>query len=540
MIRPATTVPLLLTVLLMGCANGAMEAADFISCHSDSECGGEQVCFPEGCGDPGQNIVVEVVPNPKGGLHAQDFRVDDLRSEQNIELFDPATLQGSVRVESMSSAINYSAPITLRLTGESLLIPGVVRRHESTLTPDNGGYTLPVGAGHYTVTLLAPNTELPPQSTAQAVLINPGRTVTQDFLLPASSALVRLSGWVLGRNGLPVDVDLEAQALDDNLRPLSQRVAVKRATGELSLALPPSASLLANVILQVRPTSPDALVPQQTFTVNPRLGLQEPLSMGDYGAPVTLRGRVLDQDGQPVPQATVYLQGKVGGGGQYTSRKALTDTSGVFELLALPSAPDASMTLYAAPPPGSSAGITLKPVTVPRGGTSLAQDVTCGTRMKVRGKLQMPSGSQPAPGVKVVAESIGELPGWPRPTFTIEASRPTDDLGQFEIALDPGQYRFDFIPTDGLPRVSRIVTVRPGETTGTGGLLELTPFTLSKGRRVSGSVSFSGERVMQTTAPYASIRFFRVVNVEGRPSSLLLAQTLTDQNGTYSTTLPTR
>lgn len=256
--------------------------------------------------------------------------------------------------------------------------------------------------------------------------------------------------------------------------------------------------------------------------------------MGDFGTPVTLRGRVIDQDGQPVPQATVYVQGKVGGGGQYSSRKVLTDTNGVFEFLTLPSAPDSSMTLYAAPPPGSSAGLTLKPVTVPRGSTTLVQDVACGPRMKVRGRLQLPDGSQWAPGVKVVAESVGELPGWPRPSFIVEALRPTDDQGRFELALDPGQYRFDFIPTDGLPRVSRIVTVRPGE------VQELTTFTLSKGRRISGLVSITGQRVMQPAAPYASVRFFRVVNVEGKPSSLLLAQTLTDQNGTYSTSLPTR
>jgi len=535
MSRPIATGVLLLPVLVMGCANSPMDFAS-ITCHSDSECGDEQVCFADGCGDPGQNIVVEVVPNPKGGLHAQDFRVEALRSEQNIELFDPATLQGQVRVEATSSSsVNYTAPITLRMTGESLLLPGVVRRHESTLTPDNGTYTLPVGSGNYTVTLLAPNTELPPQSSLREVQVHPGRLVTQDFLLPAVSALVRLSGRVVGHDGLPVDVDLEAQALDENLRPLSQRVAVKRGTeGVLSLALHPSALLLTTVFIQVVPTSADSLVPQRTFSVNPRLGLQEPLSLGDFGTPVTVRGRVTGQDGQPVPQATVYLQGKVGGGGQYSSRKVLTDANGVFELLTLPSAPDSSMTLFAAPPPGSAAGLTLKPVTVPRGGTSLTRDVTCGARMKVRGKLLLPSDSKPAPGVRVVAESIGELPGWPRPAFTIEAPRPTDDQGQFELALDPGQYRFDFIPTDGLPRVSRIVTVLPGEST------ELTAFTLSKGRRVSGLVSITGQRVMQPAAPYASVRFFRVVNVEGKPSSLLLAQTLTDQNGTYSTSLPTR
>jgi hypothetical protein len=539
MSRPIAT-GVLLAVLVTGCADGAMDFAS-ITCHSDSECGAEQVCFPEGCGDPGQNIVVEVVPNPKGGLHAQDFRVDALRSEQNIELFDQAILQGQVRVEATSSSsVNYTAPITLRLTGESLLIPGVLRRHESTLTPENGGYMLPVGAGNYTVTLLTPNTELPPLSAPRDVQVHPGRLVTQDFLLPALSALSRLSGKVVGSNGLPLDVELEAQALDENQRPLSHRVAVTRDTGELSLVLPPSALLLPNVLLQVVPTSADTLVPKQTFIVNPRQGIQQPLSMGDFGTAVTVRGKVTDQNGQPVSQATVYLQGKVGGGGQYSSRKVLTDATGGFELPTLPSAPDAQMTLFAAPPPGSAAGLTLKPITVPRAGTPVAQDVKCGTRMKVRGQLLLPSESRPAPGVRVVVESVGEHPGWPRPAFTVEAPRSTDDQGQFEIALDPGQYRFDFIPTDGLPRVSRFVTVPPGDGTPVGGVQQLTPFTLSKGRRVSGLVSISGQRMMQPAAPYASVRFFRVVNVEGRPWSLLLAQTLTDQNGTYSTSLPTR
>ncbi len=526
---------LLLAALVTGCAAADFDSA-FLGCRGDDECGDNQVCFPEGCGDPGKNIRVEVVPDPKGGLYAQDFRVEDLRSEQNIELFDPATLQGQVRREGVSSS-TYSAPVTLRLTGESLLIPGVIRRHETTLTPDSSGYSLPVASGRYTVTLLAADTELPPQSTTREV--QPGNAVTLDFTLPASTSLVRLSGKVVGSDGLPVDVDLEAQALDEALRPLSQRVAVNRTTGELTLSLPPSAALLPNVLVQVLPNSAEALVPQKLFNVNPRLGIQEPLSMGDYGLPVPVRGRVKDQDGQPLAQATVYLQGKVGGGGQYSSRRVMTDANGMFEVFTLASALDASTMLYVVPPPGSRAGITLKSLTVPRAGLSLAQEVTCENRMKVQGTLLMPSDSLFAAGVKVVAEPIGELRGWPRPSFMVEASRPTDDMGHFELALDPGQYRLDFIPTDGLPRVSRIVTVRPGEDTP-GGVQELSSFTLSKGRRVTGHVSFSGQRMMEPAAPYASIRFFRVVDVEGKPSALLLAQTLTDQDGSYSTTLPTR
>ncbi|HEX8436476.1 carboxypeptidase regulatory-like domain-containing protein [Archangium sp.] len=533
--RRLSTTVLLLAALVTGCAPGDPEDT-VISCRNDNECGDNEVCFPEGCGDPGKNIRVEVVPDPKGGLYAQDFRVEDLRSEQNIELFDPATLQGQVRVEGASTSSTYSAPVTLRLTGESLLIPGVIRRHETTLTPESSGYSLPVASGRYTVTLLAANPELPPQSTTRDV--QPGRAVTLDFTLPVSTSLVRLSGKVVGRDGLPVDVDMEAQALDEALRPLSQRVAVKRATGELTLSLPPSAALLPNVLIQVLPTSAEALVPQKLFNVNPRQGIQEPLSMGDYGLPTTVRGRVKDLEGQPVAQATVYLQGKVGGGGQYSSRRVLTDANGVFEALTLASAIEPMM-LHVVPPPSSRAGITLKSLTVPRAGLTLAQEVTCGDRMKVQGTLQLPSGSRPAAGVRVVAEPVAELNGWPRPSYRVEATRPTDDLGRFELALDPGQYRLDFLPADGLPRVSRIVTVRPGEDTP-GGVQELSSFTLSKGRRVTGHVSFGGERVMSPAAPYASVRFFRVVDVEGKPSALLLSQTLTDQSGSYSTLLPTR
>jgi hypothetical protein len=527
----------LLAVLATGCMGNPSYFA--ISCRSDKECDDGKVCFPEGCGDPGQNIVVEVIPNPKGGLHAQDFQVEQLRSQQNIELFDPSLLRGRVHREDALHAMPtaYAAPVTVRMAGESLLIPGVARRHESTLVPVDGAYSLPVGAGSYSVTLLPADTELPPLVETRDV--QPGQEVTLDFLLPDASELTRLGGKVV-RLGEPlVDTDLEVQALDAAQRPLSQRMRVTAGTGSFTLSLPPSAALFSSVLIRVMPTSADAPVPQKVFTVNPRLGILEPLELGDYGEPVTVRGRVLGPDGQPLEAATVYLQGKVGGGGQYRSGKVLTSKQGHFELRTLPGTPDSPMLLYVIPPPGTGAGLTLLAVTVPRTGTTL-RDVTCSARLRVQGSLLMPSGSEPAAGVKVVAEPLAEVTGWPRPAATVEAPRHTDARGHFEIALDPGRYRLDFIPSENLPRVSRILTVRPGEGTTPEGTLPLPPFPLSKGRQVTGAVSFSGKRLIQSTAPYASIRFFRVVNVDGQPSSLLLAQTLTDQDGSYSATLPTR
>lgn len=534
--RTRTPLVLLTAALATGC--GYNDPEPVLGCRSDSDCDSDEVCFIDGCGDPGRNIVVEVVPNPRVGLHAQDFRVTDLRSQQNIELYDPALLKGQVRVQGLASNSAYSAPITLRMTGESLLIPGLVRRHESTLVPENGSYSLPVGVGRYTVTLFANDSELPPLSGTREV--EPGRSVLMDFTLPVSSELVRLAGKVARPDGTPVDVDLEVQAQDEELRPLSQRVVVKRGSGEFTLTLPPTAAERPTVILQVVPTSPQALVPQKLFTVNPRQGVLELLSMGDYGEPVRLKSRVLNRNGQPVAQATVSVQGKVSGGGQFRSQKVFTDANGVFELLTLPSETGSAMTLSVVPPPGSSASFTLKYVQVPRVSVVESPDVRCGERITVRGELKKPSDSQPAAGVKVVAEPLEEIPGWPRPSFSFEAPRTTDDNGRFELAMDPGRYRLDFIPTEDLPRVSRIVTVPPADGFSSGTSLELSSFTLSKGRSVTGQVTFNGTDPARSAAPYASIRFFRVVDVEGKPSTLLLSQTLTDQNGAYSTTVPAR
>ncbi|HYO67855.1 MAG TPA: carboxypeptidase regulatory-like domain-containing protein [Archangium sp.] len=527
----------LLTTALATCC-GFNDPEPILGCRSDSDCDSDEVCFIDGCGDPGRNIVVEVVPNPRGGLHAQDFKVTELRSQQNIELYKAALLEGQVRVQGLSTDNTYSAPVTLRMAGESLLIPGLVRRHESTFVPNNDGYSLPVGVGRYNVTLFANDSELPPLSATRDV--QPGSEVTLDFTLPVSSELVRLSGKVVRPDGRPVDVELEVQAQDEQMRPLSQRVMVDRETGAFTLTLPPAAAERPSVVLQVVPTSSQALVPQKLFTVNPRQGVLEPLSMGDHGEPVRLRSRVLNRNGQPVAQASVSLQGKVGGGGQFRSQKVVTDVNGAFELLTLANETGSVMTLSVVPPPGSSASFTLNYVHVPRISVMQAPDVTCGERVMVRGELKKPSGSQPAAGVTVVAEPLEEVPGWPRPTFSFEAPRTTNEEGRFELALDPGRYRLDFIPTEDLPRVSRILTVPPANNTAIEPSLELSSFTLSKGRSVTGQVTFNGSNAAPSAAPYASIRFFRVVDVEGRSSALLLSQTLTDQNGAYSTTVPAR
>jgi hypothetical protein len=364
--------------------------------------------------------------------------------------------------------------------------------------------------------------------------VDPGKAVSLDFTPPAPAAVTRLAGKVVRVGSTLVEADLQVQALDDTLQPLSQRVPVTRGTGDFLLALPPSAAKLEHVLVQVTPPRGDALVPQKTFTVDPRPGVTEPLGLGDYGEPVTVQGRVVNRDGQPVANASVYLQGKVGGGGQLRTRSVTTTAEGRFELLSLPSHADTPLTLYAVPPADASAGITLQPTAIPRGGVTL-KDVLCPDKVAAEGTLMKPEGL-PAAGVRVVAEPVGEVPGWPRPAVGTEAEAATDEDGRYRLRLDPGEYRFDFIPAENLPRVSRFVTVLPSTT------LVLAPFTLSKGRRINGLVTILEEELAGPTPgiPYASIRFFRVVNVEGEPTSVLLAETVADSNGNYAATLPTR
>ena len=185
-----------------------------------------------------------------------------------------------MRVEaSSSSSVNYTAPITLRMTGESLLIPGVVRHHECDARPRQRRLLAAGGRGHYTVTLLATDAELPPLSTTREVQVHPGRSVTLDFLLPAplrAPPALRARWWARARRRWMWS--LEAQALDEHLRPLSQRVTVERDTGELS----PGAPALGPPSWPRPPPggahlrgSPGAA---EAFTVNPRQGLLEPLS----------------------------------------------------------------------------------------------------------------------------------------------------------------------------------------------------------------------------------------------------------------------
>ncbi len=542
--------------LSCGAAQSDTEAS---SCNADRDCSEGQVCFPDGCGDPGADIAIEVVPNAAKGLHAQDFQVFDLKATQNLEVFGAAKLQGEIRRVPPSAPSNdpalaepYSGDVRFQISGASAVIPGVIRRYDARVTPNLGVYSLPVGAGIYQVTAAPDDLAIPPV-VLQDRNIAAGEATRFDVLLAGAGTLVRVDGRLTRTAGAPfTSAKLQIQTMDELTQlPLSQRVEVSSGSstsnGDFYLFLDPSVKKAGRFVLLASPVEAVDTVPQKIFTAKVGEPLPE-LTFGDYGSLVNVTGRLITAGGQPVEGATVYLEGKLEGGA--TFRSAATTTvvcnpapcveAGRFVVKTFPSLADSASMLVAAPPSTSVAGILRKAVTVTTLGAELG-DVASPKKITVNGTLLRPDGTAAA-GVRVIAEPLEAVENAALPGGRTEAT--TGAQGDYALNLDPARYRIDFVPGADLPRVSRFIIVRAEQRVGIAPeskqRLDLPPFALSKGRTVAGTISSRENGRAAAAAPYASVRFFRVVTVEGQPSSVLLAESIADAVGGYSVTLPTR
>jgi hypothetical protein len=90
--------------------------------------------------------------------------------------------------------------------------------------------------------------------------------------------------------------------------------------------------------------------------------------------------------------------------------------------------------------------------------------------------------------------------------------------------------------------MTRYVTVRSeggADASVTASAIDLGEFTLSKGRRVTGTVFWNGELgFIPSHAANAKVRFFRLTTIDGKPGATLLGEAVTDSYGYYGVVLP--
>ena len=556
-------------LLLSGCSAQGVSAAFAPACTRDEQCDAGNICFPDGCGDPGSNIVIEVTPNARAGVHAQDIAVDSLTASFDVNAQGATSVDGEV--QRTVSALNpelYTAPVTIRAAGESALIPGVLRSYQlNTVRLETGAYQLFVGAGKFTVTAVAEEKSIPAVSQRD-VLAVPGQSTYVRLDFPATDAMVSIAGILVKKviAGTPnVQVPLTQAAVDIQAfdpvtgRALSQRIPVSSgtaaSTGSFVLSLLPEALELDSVSLVATPRESGSLIPTKSFLISKPLPMYPTLELGEFGdALPQLTGTVVDSMGSPVEGAAVQLEGVIGGGGTFRSAAVTTDAKGIFRVDLLANPDNGSYVVTVQPPPNSLAGILRTsvrtdtkagqvPMLVSTSAPGVPAVLRCPNKIMVSGRLLRPDGITGAADVPFTATPIGVLDGSLLPLEPTEGVTAAD--GTYALALDVAKYRIDFTPLENLPRRSRVVEVRAQVDLDSGvGMKALTynDFSLSNGRTVTGAVTVtsSGNSGTASTkaAPNARLRFFRVGPIQAQQSALLLGETVADELGHYSIVMP--
>ena len=524
--------------------------ASALSCTSDDQCGPTESCFPEGCTDLGQDVVVELTGDPLAGQYARDVSVTKLGPILDFQLGAPLVVRGELSREGSSPAW-YTQPVRIQALGSSDLIPGVWRSYEKRFAnPVRGLFEMSLGAGTFAMTATADDLSIPPAPDAdggvQVALPRP----FAHFTFPSADGALTVSGRLIASldttqaiaQELAITqaaVDLQAFSPDTKTQlPLSQRFPVSSgqpgSNGNFIMTLSPAAKELKSVLFRASPRSSGAPVPSKVFVVDTPIPSPLRLELGSFSTLVRVSGVAQGPAGAAIAQAAVIIGGVVPGGGTFTSQIAITDAAGAFTLETLPGQDELSLTVL--PPPTSPWAIATRQVRVT--GPLEGLVVTCGLRILVGGRVTRPDG-RPATGTKVKASPVGTSAFDSRLLPLTDAETTVGQDGTYWLPLDQSTWQVTFTTTD-LPLTTRAISASPTFTTnGWVFLLPQPEVQLRGGRVVSGNVVVPNGSA-STPVAFAGVRFFRVAPVEGTITSVLLVSAVADANGHYSVVLPTR
>ena len=531
-----------LLLTLSACAASYMGASP--SCASDAECPSGEVCFPEGCGDPGQNLVVELRGDALAGQYARDIAIDGTPGPiKDLELKGSPLIQG----ELLRGGVPYTQPVRVQAVGASELIPGLRRTYEQHLESSQWGtFQMALGAGRYTVTATPDDLSVPP-----AIVTDAGVSATQPYLAtfpPFASVddAVMVSGRLIARldtTRVPAaeiaitQGAIELQAFDpDTGAPLSQRFPVSSgqpgSDGNFTMSLSPKAGELKSVSFRASPRSSAVPLPSKSFVIDRPLPSPLMLQLGEVSGFVPVSGKVLGQNGDPVASAQVIIGGTVPGGGTFYSQIAWTSSDGSFLLQTLIGQDELSLTVL--PPARSPWALTTQELPVTPADHAPVV-ITCGPRVMVSGLVFRPDG-RPAAGAVVRATERAMSTYDARPIPLDEVQAVVSESGRFELPLDLATWELAF-SSAGLPLTTRLVSVEPKYTGVAWDFSQRLPTAVQfhNGRVISGVV-------IGADAPvgFAVVRFFRVAPIQGTVKTELVGSSVADQYGRYSVVLPTR
>lgn len=523
-----------LCILLAGCSHPGKRAV----CSRNSDCSGEQICFVDGCGDPGEDVVAEVIPSGTNQPFPEDFALGTVSAVQDLQIVGPSTVGGPVLQnidlpDGGVGTVPYTDSLSVIAEGQGLALPGPKLQYEALLTPDKGLYSLEVTGGTYSVSAYPRDLTIPPV-VQSGEHVAPGDAFALGFTFSAPSQRLFVQGKVAKAEGLPVDVGLAVQAFDTNSEPLSQKVGFDG--GAFAVMLASAARSASSFVLTFSSLEPSSPAPQKSFTVAMPGGADAGVYLlGDYGTAFNATGRILNSLGLPLASVPVHLEGTVYGGGTYVSPTVLTDTDGNFSLLTLPSEVPGNFQLIAIPPYPSTSGLFSEPTPVSRAAPDLGS-FRAPDRIILKGGVRLPDGVTPVADVTVTAVPVGPLtPLRPVPPQGDKAT--TDPLGNFSLTVDPADYRLDFVGNRVTPWLSTFARVD-----GTVNPVQLPLAVLFNGRQLTGVVTRveKGRSRAPQPVPLAFVRFYRKVEDLGSLRAIPLAQGFTDPRGNYKVTIPTR
>ena len=516
---------LALVLIALSCSVGHPSSP---SCRQDSECSGGTVCFIDGCGDPGQGLLVEVFPDARLGQFPEDFALGATLSQgtQDLTLSGSASIDGPVGQNGSFD----SSPVSVALNGRSAIIPGLLRHFETTVFPVAGNYHLPIASGIYSL-YATPSSPAVPPLTYDNQQLNAGGHLILPLIFASSNSLYKISGQ-LTRAGVALSADVEIQALDPfTLKPLSRKgVALASSGSKFTVFTGPEVATQNSVLIRTSPKDTSVLVPSKDFLVSPSAGMPYSLEMGDFGDAVDVSGHLISLAGAPVSGALVYSVGIAAGEGKFTSPVVETGKDGRFTFKTLPGKTGSPLTFYAIPPLPSNSAILSMPLPLSAStdlGNLIAPDKAC-----VTGRVRLPPNQGTAAVGVVVNAKIPRVSS--QGALTAQTFQTiTDSEGKYAFYLEPADYQFDFTPSIELPQISRFFSI-----TGSRPLPEV---ELSNGRTLTGIVAapdpVSGKI---QPSPFASVLYFRLGTFDSKGVAYLLAQTLSDANGRYSVVLPAR